>query len=733
MRLGGPPMLLRLLTLILLFFSFARPSPSVAVRAGITDPHQAAQQPPGHGQDQLLIPNGTSVNDVTNVIILYEENWSFDGRYGLWPGVNGLNNPSGFQQLTRDLKAFKNVRVEYPCSDGRPTIDPVRPFDLASAIPPTDRTESPIHEFYREQDEIDGGLMDRYLLWNTPEKNCDGDVAGFGDKGLENVGGVAISYYDETKLPVGQLALSCGCYTLFDNYYHAAFGGSWLNHMWLVCACASVWPNAAPDQIADPTFSNGHLVDLGDQAHSCSMHCEPPVTPDGFMVNQPPPPCPFPVGSPQAASCRENPPLQTLPVLGDRLNDKGLSWTWYGEYGQMVPGNFANYAGISQGASIHGKLDRENCPQFFTNRDACTAANVFPDFMQDLQNHSLPTVSYLWGIDDDNEHPEQDLLPADRWYAELISAVMNSDYWKHTVILVTFDENGGRWDHVPPPRVDRWGPGTRTPLIVFSPFARPGAIDHTQYDTTAIDKFIETRFCLPPLGSRDAASGNLLDAFTFSDTTPACGTPSGVVSLTSSQNPTDQGQSVAFTATVGCSNVTPSGTVTFTVDGTAGTPVTLSSGTATFTTSTLTTGSHSVTAAYSGDANCGSATSSMLTQVVNAATVTEQPVGYGYCYPAANAPPPGAPCTPYTGSGAYQTPALLGLQYCEVLWQTAAQQQACIAQMVGNVGGFICFIGCAAAPKASTSPGPLPGTYCTMPDGVKQWVPQGAPRPAGCA
>jgi Bacterial Ig-like domain (group 3) len=163
--------------------------------------------------------------------------------------------------------------------------------------------------------------------------------------------------------------------------------------------------------------------------------------------------------------------------------------------------------------------------------------------------------------------------------------------------------------------------------------------------------------------------------------------------------------------------------------------VTLSAGTATFTTSSLSTGSHSVTAAYSGDGNCGPATSSVLTQVVNATPVqsTEQPVGYGYCYPAANAPPPGAPCTPYTGTGAYQSPAQGAFQYCMAVWPTVAQQQACIAQALGNVGGFICAVGCATAPKPATvSPSPLPGAYCSMPDGSSQWVPQGAPAPAGC-
>jgi hypothetical protein len=221
------------------------------------------------------------------------------------------------------------------------------------------------------------------------------------------------------------------------------------------------------------------------------------------------------------------------------------------------------------------------------------------------------------------------------------------------------------------------------------------------------------------------------------------GTAGGALTLASSLNPSAVGQAVTFTATVTCPGFTPTGTVTFTVDGTAGTPVTLNGGTATFMTSSLTAGSHSVSAAYSGDGNCGSAASSVLTQVVNAAPTqpTEQPaVGLSYCYPAVNAPPPGVPCTPFTGNGPLPTGSGGVISYCQAVWPLLAQQQACIAQALGNVGGFICPIGCAhpsvgaASPTGSAGilPARIPGAYCTNPDGSRQWVPQGAPAPAGC-
>jgi phospholipase C len=85
-----------------------------------------------------------------------------------------------------------------------------------------------------------------------------------------------------------------------------------------------------------------------------------------------------------------------------------------------------------------------------------------------------------------------------------------------TAIIIACDENGGRWDHVAPPVIDRWGPGTRVPTIIISPYAKKGFVDHTQYDTTSILKFIESRWGLKPLGTRDANANNLLNAFDFS-------------------------------------------------------------------------------------------------------------------------------------------------------------------------------------------------------------------------
>src|SRR5207249_9694384 len=98
----------------------------------------------------------------------------------------------------------------------------------------------------------------------------------------------------------------------------------------------------------------------------------------------------------------------------------------------------------------------------------------------------------------------------------IVNSIMKSDYWNSTAIFLVWDDWGGWYDHVPPPQVDKFGYGFRVPLLVISPYAKLGFIDHTLNDHTSILKFIETVFDLSPLTQRDASANNLTEAFDFS-------------------------------------------------------------------------------------------------------------------------------------------------------------------------------------------------------------------------
>ena len=99
-----------------------------------------------------------------------------------------------------------------------------------------------------------------------------------------------------------------------------------------------------------------------------------------------------------------------------------------------------------------------------------------------------------------NEHPAYaNVSDGDHHIAAVLTALESGPQWPHMLVVVTYDEFGGWWDHVAPPKADRFGPGTRVPAIIVSPYAKKGTVDHTEYDTTSILRFITNKWKLPVL------------------------------------------------------------------------------------------------------------------------------------------------------------------------------------------------------------------------------------------
>jgi|GEM_PF-864630 len=146
--------------------------------------------------------------------------------------------------------------------------------------------------------------------------------------------------------------------------------------------------------------------------------------------------------------------------------------------------------------------------------NATMKANLKPTeaFLTDLQAGKMPDVSYLAGNDTQNEHPPYSVQSGEQWVESTVGAIQASPYWSSTAILITWDDYGGWYDHVVPPQVDKYGDGFRVPLLMVSPFAKHGYIDHTFSDHTSILKFMERVFGLPPVTQRDAGASDLMDA-----------------------------------------------------------------------------------------------------------------------------------------------------------------------------------------------------------------------------
>jgi len=129
----------------------------------------------------------------------------------------------------------------------------------------------------------------------------------------------------------------------------------------------------------------------------------------------------------------------------------------------------------------------------------------------------LPRVTWLV-VGNGSEHPPGSSCVGENWTVRQLNAVMQGPLWNSTAIFITWDDFGGFYDHVAPPQVDNFGYGIRVPLIIVSPYAKPGYISHTTYEFSSLLKFVETRWNLPALTDRDNFANDLFDSFDFEQT-----------------------------------------------------------------------------------------------------------------------------------------------------------------------------------------------------------------------
>jgi phospholipase C len=168
-------------------------------------------------------------------------------------------------------------------------------------------------------------------------------------------------------------------------------------------------------------------------------------------------------------------------------------------------------------------------------------------FYAALDAGTLPEVAYVdptWdfvdGVDATDEHPPANPQRGQAWVREVVTRVMASDIWPETAIIITYDEHGGFYDHVPPPEACPPGDfepdlgagdepggfdrlGFRVPLLVISPYSRPGYVSDQVTDLSSVLRLLQARYLLPALTGRDANAWPMLDMFDFDD--PAFMTP----------------------------------------------------------------------------------------------------------------------------------------------------------------------------------------------------------------
>jgi phospholipase C len=487
-----------------------------------------------------------------NLVVIYEENHSFDNLYGDWGRVggqvvNGLQNASRAKvtQVAQDGTAYQCLRqvdvnltsppLSPTCSDpdhGTPdshftntwfTIDNyIGPMDKTCPPPgvfaangvlkdsagalPGGCTRDLVHRFYQEQYQIDGGKQDRYVT------------------GSDAVG-LTMGRYDTASLPIYQYLHSKGApnYVVADNFFQAAFGGSFLNHQYLIAARAPVVTSGPV-----PGIANSVLDSNGFPNASYPLYHPDTAVVDGVMTKACGNGAPFdyptacgniavntvqPASAPHSSSAAM--PLiddNQYPNIGDRMSAAGVSWNWYsGGWDDAAAGHpgplfqyhhqpfnyFANYA---VGAPGRSHLQDET------------------KFIAAAKNGTLPQVSFVKPYGAENEHPGYASEPdGSDHLVDLLKDVLSGPQAKDTLVVVTYDEFGGQWDHVSPPVVDKWGPGTRIPAMVLSAGFVKSGVDSTQYDTTSIMRTIERAWNLAPVATRDAEVNDLQQAVRAGD------------------------------------------------------------------------------------------------------------------------------------------------------------------------------------------------------------------------
>jgi acid phosphatase len=473
---------------------------------------------------------------VKNVVVIFLENRSFNNLFANFPGVaQPLSEvpASAYVQKDRDGSVLPKLpKVWGGMVPGRQNLGgkdylvkeddiqdlPNAPWALKDAqgqpLPESLVTRDLCHLFYHNQMQINGGRNDGFVAW-------------------ADSGGLVMGYYGETRKNLGlwQIARE---FTLCDNFFMGAFGGSYLNHQFLISGRTPEYFNAgqtpAKSKIAvledGPT---GYRLALAPDSPKSALDGKPkfvnagPISPDGYTVNTMAPPYqpswvrPAPDGDPTLSDPMDPAvcPPQSFNTIGDLLSAKGVSWAWYAGAWQAAldkrgDGSKPNFQYHHQPFNYFRQFGPGTRARAEHLRDGGLGDSPISNkFIADAVAGKLPAVTFYKPQGNLNLHAGySDIESGDAHVANVIEHLKKSPQWEDMVVVITFDENGGWWDNVAPPKGDRWGPGSRVPAIVVSPYAKKGAVDHSFYDTTSILRFITRLHDLPlleGLAERNAA------------------------------------------------------------------------------------------------------------------------------------------------------------------------------------------------------------------------------------
>jgi phospholipase C len=410
-------------------------------------------------------PSASSTGKLAHIVILVQENRSFNNLFAGFPGANtameGLCKPPPpslhFHGCKKEHEVpLHSVKLEY------------------NGAPPEYVGQDICHTHQCFETECDPNAshicqMDGFDLVELGE-GSSGAAAGF----------FPYAYVDrkETK-PYWDFASQ---YTLADEMFFTETASSFIAHQMLISGTVR-WNDHAwvTNQPLSPPW--GCWSPPGDDA--------PLLYKDGR------------VGDFAAFPCFK------WATIADLLDAKGVSWLFYvdkafGKGSDFSGGVWNGFAGIHK--IYYGPDFKKNISSPNTN------------LFSDLKAGTLPSLAWVIPRLYDSDHPAAGCNGGPWWVTNVINAIGTSQYWKNTAIIVLWDDWGGWYDNVPPKFINYSSLGFRVPMMVISPYARPSYVSHTQYDFGSILKFIEQTYDLGSLGTTDATATSMVNAFDFTQT-----------------------------------------------------------------------------------------------------------------------------------------------------------------------------------------------------------------------
>jgi phospholipase C len=405
-------------------------------------------------------PAAQAKTPIRHVVVVFLENHSFDNVLGYWCHGNPSRCPDGGMPRSVTLS---DGTVVTPGTD--PDIVPTVKHDVASQLAA-----------------IDSGNMDGWQ--QIPGCHATQNYA-------------CISGYQPQQVP--NLTKLAQHFAISDDTFSVADSPSWAGHMEIAAA--------SQDHFFGNNPNGGSFQFPGWGCDSANL--TPWFAPDGTLRKVPscvPDPSLNPALYPNGGAFQPT-PVSYIPTIMDRLHAAGLSWRIYG-----APKTEKGY-GIW-----------DICPTFAECLDTGQDKNLVPDarFLTAAAAGTLPAFSIVTpgGQDFGNAgHNGMSMTACDNWLGQLTQAVMSSPDWSSTALFVTFDDFGGFYDQVRPPvEPDGTQEGPRVPLVIVSPYARPGYTDRTLTTFAGILTYTEQAFGLAPLGPNDAGAYPFSDAFSYFQT-----------------------------------------------------------------------------------------------------------------------------------------------------------------------------------------------------------------------